>query len=123
MFGSAAEPISVHLLAEGFLESGDGMLFIGPEAEQRFGFRHVMELTTALTATSEFTVLAGREEIGRTAPSLSSAPCTGPGFSCLPDRAGGAESRRRCWLATVRSGSRELSAVAVTERAGLPLRR
>ena len=35
-----------------------GMLFIGPEAEQRFGRRHFMDLTAVFTAPPEFTVLA-----------------------------------------------------------------
>ena len=44
------------------------MLFIGPEAEQRFGHRHFMGMTAVFTAPPQFTVLAGREEIGRTDP-------------------------------------------------------
>ena len=35
---------------EGFLDSDGGMLFIGPEAEKRFGRRHFMELMAAFTA-------------------------------------------------------------------------
>jgi ATP-dependent Lhr-like helicase len=46
------------------------MLFIGPEAERRFGHRHFMELMAVFTAPPEFTVLHGRNEIGRTDPVL-----------------------------------------------------
>ena len=33
------------------------MLFVGPEAEKRFGHRHFMGLTAVFTAPPEFTVL------------------------------------------------------------------
>ena len=56
-FGPSAGPIAAHLVREGYLDSDDGMLFIGPEAELRFGRRHFMELTTAFTAMPQFTVL------------------------------------------------------------------
>lgn len=53
-----------HLVAEGFLETDGGLAFIGQEAERRFGRRHFMDLMAVFTAAPEFTVLAGREEIG-----------------------------------------------------------
>jgi ATP-dependent Lhr-like helicase len=77
-FGPSAGPIAAHLVREGYLDSDDGMLFIGPEAELRFGRRHFMELTTAFTAMPQFTVLSGREEIGRTDPALLTAKIEGP---------------------------------------------
>ena len=46
------------------------MLFIGPEAERRFGRRHFMGLMAVFTAPPEFTVLHGRNEIGRIDPVL-----------------------------------------------------
>src|SRR5262249_38670304 len=36
-FDRSAEPIVRHLIEQGYLESDAGLLFIGPEAEQRFG--------------------------------------------------------------------------------------
>jgi ATP-dependent Lhr-like helicase len=45
------------------------MMFIGPEAERRFGHRHFMSLMAVFTAPPEFTVLHGRDEIGRVDPS------------------------------------------------------
>jgi ATP-dependent Lhr-like helicase len=77
-FGPSAQPIAAHLVREGYLDREDGMLFIGPEAELRFGRRHFMELTTAFTAMPQFTVLNGREEIGRTDPALLAAKLDGP---------------------------------------------
>src|SRR5690606_28733279 len=65
-----AEAILRHLRHEGYLESDDGMLFIGPEAEVRFGRRHFMEMTGVFTSPPQFTVLAGRTELGRIDPSL-----------------------------------------------------
>ena len=64
------------------------MLFIGPEAELRFGRRHFMELTTAFTAMPQFTVLNGRQEVGRTDPALLTARADGPGCCCSPVTAG-----------------------------------
>ena len=59
---------------QGYLDTDGGMLFIGPEAEQRFGHRHFMDLTAVFTAPPEFTVLHGRDEIGRTDPGAAHRP-------------------------------------------------
>ena len=64
------------------------MLFIGPEAERRFGRRHFMDMTAVFTAPPEFTVLPGGSEIGRTDPSLLTAPSARPAAAAA--RAGGA---------------------------------
>ncbi|MFJ5933623.1 DEAD/DEAH box helicase [Streptomyces sp. NPDC093071] len=64
-FDRSAAPVLRHLVEEGFLDSDGGMLFIGPEAEHRFGRRHFIELTASFTAPPQFTVLSGRTEIGR----------------------------------------------------------
>lgn len=56
------------LVEEGFLDQDGGMLFIGPETERRFGYRHFMDLTAVFTTAPEFTVLSGRTEIGTTNP-------------------------------------------------------
>jgi hypothetical protein len=45
-------------------------LHIGPEAERRFGHRHFMGMTAVFTGAPEFTVLVGREELGRIDPAL-----------------------------------------------------
>lgn len=55
-----------------------GLLFVGPEAERRFGKRHFIELTASFTAPPQFTVLSGRTEIGRTDPSVLTEERPGP---------------------------------------------
>jgi ATP-dependent Lhr-like helicase len=53
-----------HLLETGFLDHDGGTAFIGAQAERHFGRRHFMELLAVFTAAPEFTVYAGRAEIG-----------------------------------------------------------
>ena len=77
-FDTSAGPILRFLTEEGFLDSDGGMLFVGPEAERRFGKRHFIELTASFTAPPQFTVLSGRMEIGRTDPSVLTEERTGP---------------------------------------------
>jgi ATP-dependent helicase Lhr and Lhr-like helicase len=110
MFGPSARPIADHLVAEGFLESDGGMLFIGPKAEQRFGFRHFMALTTAFTTPPQFTVLCGRDEIGRTDPSLLAAKAAGPRLLLLAGQSWRVTwtdwKRRRCFVEPADEGGR-----------------
>ncbi|MGW0503286.1 hypothetical protein [Micromonospora sp. NPDC003241] len=54
------------------------MLFVGPAAERRFGHRHFMEMLSVFTAPPQFTVLAGRTELGRVDPVLLTEETTGP---------------------------------------------
>ncbi|MFE0354374.1 DEAD/DEAH box helicase [Streptomyces nigra] len=77
-FDRSATPILRHLTDEGFLDTDGGMLFIGPEAERRFGRRHFIELTASFTAPPQFTVLSGRTEIGRMDPSVLTEEHQGP---------------------------------------------
>jgi len=63
-----ADEILRHLLAEGYLNEDDGMLFVGPEAERAFGRRNFLELTSVFTSEPSFTVLHGRVEIGTVHP-------------------------------------------------------
>lgn len=69
-FDDSARPILRHLVDSGYLDADSGMLFIGPEAEKRFGHRHFMSMTAVFTGPPEFTVLYGRSELGRIDPSL-----------------------------------------------------
>ncbi|WP_405139940.1 DEAD/DEAH box helicase [Sphaerisporangium sp. NBC_01403] len=100
-FGPGSEPIVDHLVATGFLDGDSGMLFIGPEAERRFGFRHFMEMTSVFTAAPEFTVLHGRKEIGRTDPALLTEEIEGPRLLLLAGRTWKVNyidwRRRRCF--------------------------
>ncbi|WP_368073137.1 DEAD/DEAH box helicase [Streptomyces sp. WMMB 322] len=77
-FDRSAKPILRHLVDEGFLNDDGGLLFVGPEAERRFGRRHFIELTASFTAPPQFTVLSGRTEIGQTDPSLLTEERPGP---------------------------------------------
>ncbi|MBG0825173.1 DEAD/DEAH box helicase [Planomonospora sp. ID91781] len=101
-FGAPAVPILRHLLAQGYLDEDDGMLFVGPEAERRFGRRHFMDMTAVFTAAPEFTVLSGRKEIGRTDPALLTEEVEGPRLLLLAGRTWRVTSidwsRRRCFV-------------------------
>jgi ATP-dependent Lhr-like helicase len=85
-FARGSEPIVRHLLEQGYLDQDGGMLFIGPEAERRFGHRHFMQLTAVFTAAPEFTVLSGRTEIGRVDPLLLTEQAHGPRLLLLAGR-------------------------------------
>lgn len=69
-FDAEARTIVAYLITEGFLETDGGMLFIGPQAERRFGTKHFADLTAVFCAPPEFTVMHRREEIGRVDPSI-----------------------------------------------------
>ncbi|MET9357171.1 DEAD/DEAH box helicase [Streptomyces sp. NPDC006617] len=109
-FGPSAEPIMRHLVDQGFLDRDGELLFIGPEAEQRFGYRHFMDLTAVFTAAPEFTVLSGRSEIGTTDPALLTDEVVGPRRLLLAGRNWQVTyvdwSRRRCFVEPVESGGR-----------------
>ncbi|MEV4237122.1 DEAD/DEAH box helicase [Nocardia sp. NPDC049737] len=85
-FDGSAEPILRHLINAGFLDSDQGLLFIGPEAEKRFGRRNFLDLTAAFTAPPQFTVLAGRQEIGQTDASILTDDRPGPRLLLLAGR-------------------------------------
>ncbi|WP_233558734.1 hypothetical protein [Micromonospora radicis] len=61
-FDVSAQPIVRHLGEQGYLDSDGGLLFVGLEADRRFGRRHFTELTAVFTGPPEFTVLHGRTE-------------------------------------------------------------
>ena len=85
----SARPIASYLVEQGFVDREDGMLFIGPEAERRFGRRHFMGLMAVFTAPPEFTVLHGRNEMGRVDPVLLIDWVEGHGCCCSEGAAGG----------------------------------
>ncbi|GLU49012.1 DEAD/DEAH box helicase [Nocardiopsis ansamitocini] len=107
-FDRSAAPLLAHLVAEGFLDNDDGMLFIGPQAEKHFGRRHFMELTASFTAPPEFTVLAGRAEIGTTDPSVLTEERQGPRRLLLAGRSWQVTfidwARRRAFVEPVEDG-------------------
>ena len=77
-FDRSAKPILTHLEAAGYLDRDGSSLFIGQEAEKRFGRWHFIDLTASFTAAPEFTVLAGRSEVGRVDPALLTEERPGP---------------------------------------------
>ncbi|WP_330232096.1 DEAD/DEAH box helicase [Nocardia sp. NBC_00508] len=85
-FDGSAEPILRHLTDAGYLEDDGGLLHVGPEAEKRFGRRHFLELTAAFTAPPQFTVLAGRQEIGHADASVLTDDRPGPRLLLLAGR-------------------------------------
>ena len=52
-FDRSAEPILRHLVDQGFVDQDGELLFIGPAAEQRFGYRHFMGMTAVFTARTK----------------------------------------------------------------------
>ncbi|MEU4599904.1 DEAD/DEAH box helicase [Nocardia sp. NPDC023988] len=109
-FDGSATPILRHLIQEGHLEDDGGLLHIGPSAEKRFGKRHFLDLTAAFTAPPQFTVLAGRQEIGHTDPTVLTAETTGPRILLLAGRSWRVNyidwARRRAFVEPADSGGK-----------------
>ncbi|PWU50788.1 ATP-dependent helicase [Micromonospora sp. S4605] len=111
-FDQSAEVIVRHLVEHGYLDADSGMLFIGPEAELRFGRRHFMDMLAVFTAPPQFTVLSGRTEIGRTDPALLTARVQGPRLLLLAGRSWRVTyidwKRRRCFVEPAEGGGKAL---------------
>jgi ATP-dependent Lhr-like helicase len=109
-FDRSAEPILWYLVEQGFVDQDGELMFIGPTAEQRFGYRHFMGMTAVFTAPPQFTVLAGRQEIGRTDPMLLTEKIDGPRLLLLGGRSWKVTwtdwKRRRCYVEPAESGGR-----------------
>jgi ATP-dependent Lhr-like helicase len=109
-FDRSAEPILRHLIDQGFIDVDGDLLFIGPNAEQRFGHRHFSGLTAVFTAPPQFTVLAGRDEIGRTDPMLLTEKIDGPRLLLLAGRSWKVTwidwTRRRCFVEPAERGGK-----------------
>ncbi|MFG1952680.1 DEAD/DEAH box helicase [Micromonospora sp. NPDC048830] len=109
-FDESAKPIVRHLVEHGYLDQDGGMLFIGPAAEERFGRRHFMEMTAVFTGPPEFTVLLGRDELGRIDPSLLTEKVSGERRLLLGGRSWRVTyidwRRRRCFVEPADGGGR-----------------
>jgi ATP-dependent Lhr-like helicase len=109
-FDRSADPILRHLIDQGYLDSDGGMLFIGPEAERRFGHRHFMTMTAVFTGAPEFTVLVGREELGRVDPALLTEEVQGDRRLLLNGRSWRVTyidwRRRRCFVEPADGGGK-----------------
>jgi ATP-dependent Lhr-like helicase len=109
-FDTTAEVLVRYLCEQGYLDRDGGMLFIGPEAELRFGRRHFMGMTSAFTTPPEFTVLTGRTELGRIDPALLTEASPGPRVLLLGGRSWRVTyvdwSRRRCFVEPADGGGK-----------------
>lgn len=74
------------MLQTGHLDSDADMLFVGPEAERRFGRRHFLELLSVFSSPPQFTVLHGRREIGTVDPFVLVRKVNGPRVIALAGR-------------------------------------
>ncbi|GIJ25130.1 ATP-dependent helicase [Micromonospora qiuiae] len=111
-FDASAEVVVRHLVEHGYLDEDSSMLFIGPEAERRFGRRHFMDMLAVFTAPPQFTALSGRTEIGRTDPALLTARVDGPRLLLLGGRSWRVTyvdwKRRRCFVEPAEGGGKAL---------------
>ena len=109
-FDRSAEPILRYLVDQGFVDQDGELLFIGPAAEQRFGHRHFVGMTAVFTAPPQFTVLAGRQEVGRTDPMLLTEKIDGPRLLLLGGRSWKVTwidwKRRRCYVEPAEGGGK-----------------
>jgi ATP-dependent helicase Lhr and Lhr-like helicase len=109
-FDHSAEPILRYLLEQGFIDQDGELLFVGPSAEQRFGHRHFAGMTAVFTAPPQFTVLAGRQEVGRTDPMLLTEKIDGPRLLLLGGRSWKVTwidwKRRRCYVEPAERGGK-----------------
>jgi ATP-dependent Lhr-like helicase len=109
-FDRSAEPILRYLVEQGFIDQDGELLFIGPAAEQRFGHRHFMGMTAVFTAPPQFTVLCGRQEVGRTDPMLLTEKVDGPRLLLLGGRSWRVTwtdwKRRRCHVEPAEGGGK-----------------
>ncbi|MDN5789365.1 MAG: DEAD/DEAH box helicase [Micrococcales bacterium] len=78
--------IASWLVSTGHLDTDEGLAFVGPAAERRYGQRNFMELLAVFTAPPEVTVLHGRHEIGSVDSMLLVTKVQGPRIITLAGR-------------------------------------
>lgn len=102
IFDEHAAEIVDWLVESGHLDSDGGMLSIGPETERRFGHRHFMELVSVFTTNPEFTVVQGRQELGKVDPIVLTRKIDGPRIIVLAARSWEVTyidwKRQRCYV-------------------------
>ncbi|MDH3022633.1 ATP-dependent helicase [Gordonia sp. CNJ-863] len=110
VFDESADEIMNFLSSEGYFERDGDFLHIGPEAERRFGRRYFSDLTAVFSAPPEFTVLAGRNEVGTIGTDLLVEEVQGPRVLLLGGRSWTVTyvdwKRHRCFVEPVESGGR-----------------
>ncbi len=101
-FSADGNEIADWLIDSGHLECDSGMLFIGPEAERRYGRKNFLELVSVFAASPEFRVLHGRAELGSVDPLVLTRKILGPRIVVLAGRSWLVTSvdwkRRRCFV-------------------------
>lgn len=102
LFDEHAGEILAFLRAQGFFETDGDFVFIGPEAERRFGRRYFSDLTAVFSAPPQFTVLHGRQELGTVGDDLLVEQVEGARVLLLAGHAWQVKhvdwQRRRCWV-------------------------
>ncbi|MGV9671696.1 DEAD/DEAH box helicase [Gordonia sp. NPDC003504] len=110
VFDDSADEIMNFLVAEGYFERDGDFLHIGSEAERRFGRRYFSDLTTVFSAPPEFTVLAGRDEVGTIGTDLLVEEVQAPRVLLLGGRSWTVThvdwKRHRCFVEPADSGGR-----------------
>lgn len=81
-----AETIESWLLESGHLDRDGDMIFVGPEAERRYGAVHYRDLMAVFTADPEVQVLHGRVQVGSVDPMLLMRKVSGPRLLTLAGR-------------------------------------
>jgi len=81
------QDIAAWLVETGHLDSDQGMLFMGPEAERKYGGVHYRDLMAVFTADPQVVILHGREEIGSVDPMVLQRKVDGPRLLTLGGRA------------------------------------
>lgn len=74
------------LVATEHLDTDQGLAFVGPRAEARYGRRNFMELLAVFTVAPEVSVIHGRREIGSVDPMLLVNKVQGPRIIALAGR-------------------------------------
>lgn len=103
------EEILAHLRESGQLDEDGGLLFIGPEAERRYGRRNFLDLMAVFTAAPELRLFHGREEIGSVDPIALTLKHEGPWAVTLAGRS---------WLVTSIDWKRRRAYVEPTDVQG-----
>lgn len=75
------------LVETGHLDIDQGLAFVGPQAEQRFGRRNFMDLLAVFTAAPEVRIVHGRREVGSVDPLVLVRKTRGPRIIALAGRA------------------------------------
>ncbi|WP_217639797.1 hypothetical protein [Arthrobacter sp. ok909] len=81
------QEIADWLVETGHLDPDQGMLFMGPEAERKYGGIHYRDLMAVFTADPQVVILHGREEIGSVDPMVLQRKVDGPRLLTLDGRA------------------------------------